>query len=146
MAMAESSAKCTHSHPEGIKGAQAAALAVWLARNKASKGEIRQQIEKYIGYSLSRSLAKIRPNYGWSASAQDSVPEAIQCFIEAETYEETIRNVLSLGGDADTMGAIAGGIAAAYWDGVPQEIAAKVESLLPAKVIETVNHFSARYL
>jgi ADP-ribosylglycohydrolase len=145
MAMAEGSAECTHNHPEGIKGAQAAALAVWLARNKATKGDIKKEIKSRIGYELSRQLATIRPEYKWSAEAQDSVPEAIQCFLEAENYEETLRNVLSLGGDTDTMGAIAGGIAAAYWDGVPMEIVTQVEPLLPVNVVETVNHFSARY-
>ena len=146
MAMAAGSAECTHNHPEGIKGAQATALAVWLARNKTTKGDIKKEIKSRIGYELSRPLATIRPEYKWSAAAQDSVPEAIQCFLEAENYEETLRNVLSLGGDADTMGAIAGGIAAAYWDGVPLEIVTQVEPLLPVNIVETVNHFSARYL
>jgi ADP-ribosylglycohydrolase len=143
---AEESAMCTHNHPEGIQGAQAIALAVWLAKNKASKSEIRTEITTRIGYDLTRTLNDIRPGYGWSASCKDSVPESILCFLEAENYEHAIRNAISLGGDADTMAAMAGAIAAAYWDGVPVEIAEKVLPHLSVDILDTLNHFSARYI
>jgi ADP-ribosylglycohydrolase len=143
---AKESAECTHNHPEGIQGAQAVALAAWLARNKAAKSEIRSEITTRIGYDLTRTLNDIRPGYGWSASCKDSVPESILCFLEAENYEHAIRNAISLGGDADTMAAMAGAIAAAYWDGVPVEIAEKVLPLLSVDILDTLNHFSARYI
>jgi ADP-ribosylglycohydrolase len=144
--MAKESAECTHNHPEGIQGAQAVALAVWLARNNAARSEIRSEITTRIGYNLSRTLNDIRPGYGWSASCKDSVPESILCFLEAENYEHAIRNAISLGGDADTMAAMSGAIAAAYWGGVPVEIAEKVIPLLSVDILDTLNHYSARYL
>ena len=146
MIMASESAICTHNHPEGIQGAQAVALAVWLAKEKASKAKIKSEITTRIGYDLTSTLSEIRPGYCWSASCKDSVPQAIQCFLEAENYEHAIRNVLSLGGDTDTMGAIAGAIAAAYWDGIPGEIADSVQPMLTVDILDTINHFSAKYL
>jgi ADP-ribosylglycohydrolase len=145
LATAAQSAACTHNHPQGIQGAQAAALGVWLARQQAPKADIRQAIEQHVGYSLQATLAQIRPGYGWSGSAHDSVPQAIQCFLEADSYEATLRNVLSLGGDADTMGAIAGAMAAAWWGGVPRALVQAVEPLLHLNIVETVNHFSHRF-
>lgn len=92
---------------------------------------------------MERSLAEIRPHYGWSGLCRDSVPEAIQCFLEADDFAHTLRNVLSLGGDTDTMGAMAGGIAAAFWGGVPLELAQRVVAKLPCDIVEALNHFSA---
>jgi len=140
--VAKQSADCTHNHPEGVQGAQAVALAVWLARQQVSKEEIRRRVAEVTGYDLSRSLQQIRPEYGWSASCRDSVPEAITCFLEADDYEHAVRNVLSLGGDADTMGAMAGAIAAAFWGGVPRGIADECVRRLPVDVMDAVNHFA----
>jgi ADP-ribosylglycohydrolase len=143
--LARKSAECTHNHPDGIMGAQAIALAVWLALQGTDKTTIRQEITALSGYNLNRSLDTIRPTYGWSASCVDSVPESILCFLEANNYEEAIRNAISLGGDADTMAAMAGAIAAAFWGGVPIDIAQRVESLLSLDILDTINNFSFIY-
>lgn len=115
------SAEITHSHPEGIKGALATSDAIYLARIGSSKEEIKDHIEIRYDYDLSRKLDDIRPNYKFDVSCVGSVPEAIICFLEATSFEDTIRNVVSLGGDADTQGAIAGSIASAYYE-VPKRI------------------------
>ncbi|MDF1561624.1 MAG: ADP-ribosylglycohydrolase family protein [Deltaproteobacteria bacterium] len=117
---AEKSAAITHDHPEGIKGAQAVALAVFLARQGASKEEIRLRISGDFGHDLTRSVDEIRPGYRFDVSCQGSVPEAILSFLEADDLEGTLRNAISLGGDADTLAAIAGGIAEAFWGGLPR--------------------------
>lgn len=118
--LAKWSAEVTHNHPEGIKGAQAVAAAVFLARTGSSKEEIRQYIEdKY--YDLDFSLDEIRDGYSFDVTCQGSVPQAIECFLEAEDYEDAIRNAVSLGGDADTQAAMAGAIAEAFF-GIPDEI------------------------
>jgi ADP-ribosylglycohydrolase len=143
--LARKSAEGTHNHPDGIMGAQAIALAVWLALQGTDKTTIRQEITSLSGYNLNRSLDTIRPTYGWSASCVDSVPESILCFLEADNYEEAIRNAISLGGDTDTMAAMAGAIAAAYWGGVPADITRRVESLLSLDILDTVNQFSFIY-
>ena len=111
--LAKKSAMVTHNHPEGVKGALSTADAIYLARTGNDKSEIKEHIEKTYGYDLSRSLNDIRPIYSFDVSCQGSVPESIICFLEAKDYEDTIRNAVSLGGDADTQGAIAGSIAAA---------------------------------
>lgn len=120
--LAYNSAVVTHNHPEGIKGALATADAIYLARTGANKDEIKNHIETRYEYDLSISLDEIRPFYGFDVSCKGSVPEAIISFLEARNFEDTIRNAVSLGGDADTQAAIAGSIASAYWD-VPDEIA-----------------------
>lgn len=111
--LAKISAEVTHNHPEGIKGAQATAAAIFMARQGATKTEIRDYIEQNFAYDLHRKTDDIRPSYRFSEICQTSVPEAILCYLESNTYEETIRRAISLGGDADTMACIAGGIAAA---------------------------------
>lgn len=116
---ARSSAEVTHNHPQGIKGAQAVAAAILFARQKRSKADIRRYLEQEFDYNLSRSLADIRPDYAFDVTCQGSVPEAILCFFEAESFEETIRNAVSLGGDADTQAAIAGSIAEPFF-GLPE--------------------------
>ena len=113
--LARISAEVTHNHPEGIKGALATADAIYLARLGSSKEEIRDHIEIRYDYDLSRTVDDIRPYYKFDVSCKGSVPESIICFLEAKDYEDTIRNCISLGGDADTMAAIAGGIAEAYY-------------------------------
>ena len=108
--LAEKSASVSHNHTEGIKGAQATALAGWMNRNGYDKQAIKERIEKQFSYNLSRKVDEIRPNYKFYVSCQKSVPESIICWLESNSYEDCIRNTISLGGDADTMACIAGGI------------------------------------
>ncbi len=119
---AKGTAECTHNHPEGIKGAQAAALAVFLAREGANKETIRQAISNRFGYDLDRTIDNIRPAYKFDMTCQGSVPEAIIAFLDSDSFEDAIRNAVSLGGDADTQAAIAGSIAEAYYKMIPSEI------------------------
>lgn len=118
---ARRSAEVTHNHSEGIKGAQSVAAAILLARHGKSKADIRCYLEQKFKYDLSRSLAAIRPGYSFDVTCQGSVPEAIICFLEADSCEQAIRNAVSLGGDADTQAAIAGSIAEAFF-GLPDEL------------------------
>ena len=120
---AERSAAVTHNHPEGIKGAQATAAAIFLGRQKQSKTEIKAYIEATFGYDLSSSLEEIRPRYQFDSSCQGSVPQAITAFLESTDFEDAIRNAVSLGGDSDTQACIAGGIAQGFYGGVPERIA-----------------------
>lgn len=145
MRLAEASAAVTHDHPEGIRGAQAVALAVYLARTGDDQASIRREIESRIGYDLSRTLADIRPGYRFEVSCQNSVPEAMTAFLESRSAESAIRNAVSLGGDADTQAAIAGGIAEAYWGGLPDAIVRETRDRLPLEFIEVIDEFSRRY-
>lgn len=118
--LAKWSAEVTHDHPEGIKGAQAVAAAIYLAKEGKSKDEIRAYIEdKY--YDLDFTLDEIRPSYCFDVTCMGSVPQAIECFLEAHDFEDAIRNAVSLGGDSDTIAAMAGAIAEAYF-GIPDEL------------------------
>ena len=118
--LARWSAEVTHNHPEGVKGAQAVAAAIFLARTGSSKDEIKRYIEdKY--YDLDFTLDDIREGYSFDVTCQGRVPQAIECFLEAEDYEDAIRNDVSLGGDADTQAAMAGAIAEAFF-GIPDEL------------------------
>ena len=122
--LAKWSAEITHSHPEGIKGAQAVAAAVFLARTGASKEEIRTYIEtKY--YDLDFTVDEIRDGYSFDMTCEGSVPQAIVCFLEAEDFVDAIRNAVSLGGDGDTQACIAGAIAEAYF-GIPDDLQEQV--------------------
>ncbi len=118
------SAEVTHNHPEGIKGAQAVAGCVYLAKEGCSKKKIKAYVEEKY-YALTQTLAQIRPGYTFDVSCQGSVPQAIQCFLEAEDFEDAIRNAVSLGGDGDTQAAMAGAIAEAYF-GIPDHLADRV--------------------
>jgi len=142
---ARRSAEVTHSHPEGIRGAQSVALAVFLAKQGADKRTIRARVEAHSGYDLGRSVAEIRPSYRFDESCQGSVPEALCCFLEARDYEGAVRLAISLGGDADTMAAIAGSVAAPFYGGVPAAIAAPVRALLTPELRGIVDRFDARY-
>lgn len=122
--LAKWSAEITHNHPEGIKGAQAVAAAIFLARTGASKEEIRTYLEKYY-YDLNFTVDEIRENYVHDMTCEGSVPQAIVCFLDAEDFEDAIRNAISLGGDGDTQGCIAGAIAEAYY-GIPEELQEEV--------------------
>ncbi len=128
--LAEKVTAVTHDHPEGIKGAAATAAAIFLARQGASAEAIRQYIEQEYGYDLQRSIAEIRPGYRFDETCQGTVPEAILCALEATDFEDAIRNAISLGGDADTLGAITGGIAEARF-GLPELIGTETWNRLP---------------
>lgn len=117
------SAEVTHNHPEGIKGAQAVAAAIFLARDGKSKEEIRAYIEERY-YDLDFTVDEIRPAYRFDVTCQGSVPQALECFLEAEDYEDAVRNAVSLGGDGDTQAAIAGSVAEAFF-GIPEELKEK---------------------
>lgn len=132
------SAEVTHNHEEGIKGAEATASAIYLARRGASKAEIRNYIEDEFGYDLSRTCDEIRPTYRHVESCQETVPEAITAFLEGEDFEDVIRTAVSLGGDADTLTAIAGSMAEAMYE-VPDSIKEKGREHLDSHIIEVVD-------
>ena len=124
LALAKISAEVTHNHPEGIKGAQATAAAIFMARQGATKTDIRDYVENTFQYDLHRTVDEMRPSYRFTEICQTSVPESIICYLESDTWEETVRKAVSMGGDADTMACIAGGIAAATSGmEVPKDIA-----------------------
>ena len=137
---AEISASVTHNHPEGVKGAQATAAAIFLARNGKSHEEIKTYIEEKYGYDLKRTLNEIRPIYKFNESCMETVPEAITAFLESKDFEDAIRNAISLGGDSDTLAAITGSIAEAAY-GVPDEIRAKAISFLDFPLLEVFNRW-----
>ena len=125
------SAAITHSHPEGIKGAQSTAAAIFMAHNGKSKEEIRDYISEKYGYNLNRTCDEIRPVYDWDSSCQGTVPEAMVAFFDSTDFESAIRLAVSLGGDSDTLACITGGIAEAFYKTIPDNIALKMWSLLP---------------
>ena len=140
--MARLSAEVTHNHPEGIKGAQATAAAIFLSRTGHSKEEIKAYIESGFGYDLSRSCDDIRPTYRHVESCQETVPEAITAFLEGTDFEDVIRTAVSLGGDCDTLTCIAGSIAEAFY-GVPEALKKEVHTRLPddlLRILESFNH------
>lgn len=138
-------AEITHNHPEGIKGARAAALAVFLARMGAEKDEIKKEITGRFDYDLNRTLNVIRPAYSFDISCQGTVPEAIIAFLESESYEDAVRNAVSLGGDSDTLACITGGIAEACYGSLPRNITHEVEKRLPTDLLEIARKFSERF-
>lgn len=130
----------THNHPEGIKGARATALAIFMARNQFSMNAIRNVITEYFQYDLSKTVDEIRKDYFFNETCQGSVPQALTCFLEATSFEDAIRNGISIGGDSDTIGAIIGGMAEAKW-GVPNEILTEVRARLPDDMLEVMDGF-----
>jgi ADP-ribosylglycohydrolase len=142
LAEAERSAAVTHDHPEGIKGAQAAALAVFLSRVGVTKREIRRELESRFGYDLSRTIDEIRPAYHFDVSCQGSVPEALIAFLDTDDLETAVRAAISLGGDADTQASIAGAAAAAFAGGVSDEVRREVRARLPENMIEVLDAFA----
>jgi ADP-ribosylglycohydrolase len=128
----------THDHPEGIKGAQAVALAIRLARGGAEKEEIRARLQSEFDYDLARTVDEIQPRYSFDVTCQGSVPEAIVAFLDSTDFETAVRNAIWLGGDADTQACIAGGIAEAAY-GVPEEIERQVRSRLPEELAAVVD-------
>ena len=138
--MARLSAEVTHNHPEGIKGAEATASAIFLARTGSAKAEIKAYIEENFHYDLSRTCDEIRPNYYHVESCQETVPEAITAFLEGESFEDVIRTAVSLGGDCDTLTCIADSMAEAFY-GVPEELKAECWKRLPEDLQEVLQRF-----
>jgi ADP-ribosylglycohydrolase len=145
LAGAERSAAVTHNHPEGIRGAQATAAAVLYARRSRDKDEMRRNLESRFGYDLSARLDDLRPTYRFNETCQHTVPQALIAFLESNGYEDAIRNAISLGGDADTLACITGGIAEAYYGGVPEEIAGPGMRLLDERLTTVLHRFRGRY-
>jgi ADP-ribosylglycohydrolase len=142
---AEKSSIVTHNHPEGIRGAQAIASAIFYARNGRDKEWIKTQLETQFGYDLNHFLDSIRPNYSFDGTCQGSVPQALTAFIESENYEDAIRNAISLGGDADTLACMAGGIAEAYYGSIPPDFSAKAKQLLDPRLSDVIHRFRNRF-
>jgi len=138
-------AEVTHNHEHGIRGAQATAAAVFLARTGSSKEQIRRYTEEQFGYFLDESLADLRPTYPFDVSCQGSVPQSIIAFLESDGYEDAVRNAISLGGDADTMACIAGAIAEAFYGGVPEDIRVRTLAALDDRLRGVVEEFVTRF-
>lgn len=143
--VAKQTAEVTHNHPEGIKGAQATAAAIFLARQGKSKEEIKDYIISTFNYDLGFTLDEIRPTYKFDVTCQGSVPQAIVAFLESSDYENAIRLAISIGGDSDTIACITGGIASAYFKEIPKEIIDFVVDKLPSEYIEIMNKFDEKY-
>lgn len=144
LAKAEQSAAVTHNHPEGIKGAQATAAAIFLARTGHDKADIKTFIEQHFSYDLSTPLEAIRPGYSFDVSCQGSVPPAIRAFLEARDWEDAVRNAVSLGGDSDTIACITGGIAQAFF-GLPAAVERETLARLDPPLAELARRFAARF-
>ncbi len=142
--MAKRSALVTHNHPEGIKGAQATAAVIFLARTGHSKDCIKDYITSTFGYDLSRTCDQIRPTYHHVESCQETVPEAITAFLEGEDFEDVIRTAVSLGGDTDTLTAIAGSMAEAFY-GVPENLKQECMERLPEVLRVILTDFQKQY-
>jgi len=142
---AKMTAEISHDHPEGIKGAQATALAVFLARTGAGKKQIRTRITDLFQYDLGRTVNDIRPGYSFDVSCQGTVPEAIIAFLDSISYEDAVRNAVSLGGDSDTLGCITGGIAEAFYGTVPEEIRDFVRQRLTPDLWQITEAFCEKY-
>jgi ADP-ribosylglycohydrolase len=139
------SAEVTHNHPEGIKGAQSIALAIFLARTGETRDAIRSRIEREFDYDLQRSVEQIRPVYSFDETCQGSVPESIIAFMDSNDFESAVRNGIWLGGDADTQACIAGSIAEAFFGGVPSAIGAQVRKRLDSGLLAVIDEFMGRF-
>ncbi|MBQ9525732.1 MAG: ADP-ribosylglycohydrolase family protein [Bacteroidaceae bacterium] len=145
LALSALTASVSHNHAEGVKGAQAVAACVFLCKEGKSKEEIKEYVEKTFGYDLHRTIAEIRPKYNFDVSCQGSVPEAIIAFLEGNDFEEVIRLAISLGGDSDTIGCMAGAIAACMYP-IPDKIADKCDSILTNDLREIKDRFIEKIL
>ena len=143
--VAKKSAEVTHNHPEGIKGAQATAAAIFMARTGCTKEEIRRYISENYGYDMNRTCDDIRPTYSFDGSCQGTVPESIIAFLESKDYEDAIRLCISLGGDADTMGAITGAIAGAYYHQMPYDLYEFAINKLPDDIKGIIKLFDSEH-
>lgn len=133
--LARLTAQVTHNHPEGIKGAQATAAAIFLARTGHGKEEIKAYVEREFGYDLSQTCDEIRPTYHHVENCQETVPQAITAFLESRDFEDALRTAVSLGGDSDTLAAITGSIAEAFY-GVPEELRHECRQRLTPELAE----------
>ena len=140
LALAAITASVSHNHPEGVKGAQAVASCVFLAKEGKTKTEIKAYVQNAFGYNLNRKIAEIRPRYGFDVSCQGSVPESIIAFLEGNSFEEVIRLAISLGGDSDTIGAMAGAIAACVYP-IPDDIKKRCDAVLTEDLREIKDRF-----
>jgi len=143
---AQKTAQISHNHPEGIKGAQATALAIYLARKDNSKKKIKEEIINRFDYDLNRQLDEIRPDYSFDVSCQGTVPEAIISFLESNSWEDAVRNAISLGGDSDTLANITGGIAEAFYGPVDEEVRKKVKNNLTEELWNKAYRFYTQYI
>ena len=145
--VARATANVTHNHPEDIKGAEATASAIYMARNGSSKEEIKEYIEREFHYNLDRTLDEIRPGYHMDETCQRTVPEAMIAFLESKDFEDAIRNAVSLGGDTDTLGAITGSIAEAFY-GIPAVLIAecrrRIDKGLMMDILDEFDHVLGR--
>ena len=139
------SAEVTHNHPEGVRGAQATAAAVFMARSAETKRNMKSSLEDMFGYDLDRRLDDIRPTHQFDESCQGTVPLALIAFLESSGYEDAVRKAVSLGGDADTLACIAGAVAEAHYGGVPPSIAAQTLAMLDDRLRGVVVKFCERY-
>lgn len=139
--VAKQTAEVTHNHAEGIKGAQATAAAIFLARQEKSKQEIKDYISSTFGYNLDFTLDEIRPTYEFDVTCQGSVPQSIVAFLESSDFESAIRLAISIGGDSDTIACITGGIASAFYMDIPAEIIEFVSDIIPNEFVEIINRF-----
>jgi ADP-ribosylglycohydrolase len=144
LAEAERSASVTHNHPEGVRGARAVAAAVFLARRKTPKQQIAEYVETEFGYLLDQPLNTVRRTFLFDVSCEGTVPWALRAFLEADGYEDAVRNAISLGGDADTLACIAGAVAGAYY-GVPADIKAETISRLDDRLRRVLFRFTERF-
>jgi ADP-ribosylglycohydrolase len=138
---AKSSAEVTHNHPEGIKGAQAVASCVFLAKNNATKTVIKNFVQNQFNYDLSESYLSLNKNYSFDVSCQGSVPQAIICFLESESFEDALRKAISIGGDSDTIACISCGIAEAFYKDISKEFIDKAIDKLDDNLIEILKQF-----
>ena len=145
LAEAERSASVTHNHPEGVKGAQATAAAVFLARTGSTKPGIREYIEQAFGYDLNRTVDQIRPGYKLKESCQETVPEAITAFLESDSFESAIRLAVSLGGDRTTLASITGSIAEAFYGEIPLNMIESTLKRLTPDLIDVISEFSEKF-
>lgn len=142
---AQKSAEPTHNHPEGVKGAQATASSIFLARTGGAKEEIKAYIEGNFAYNLNEPLDQIRKYYRFDETCPGSVPQAIRAFLESNDYEDAVRKAISIGGDSDTIACITGGIAEAYYKKVPDGIVEKVNQILDRRLNEIASEFILKY-
>ena len=143
---AEKSRVATHNHPEGIKGAQAVASCIYLARKSKSKIEIKEYITNTFNYDLEDTLDNIRIDYRFDETCQGSVPQSIIAFLEANDFEDAIRKAISIGGDSDTIACITGGIAEAYYGEIPEDIRSEVLIRLDKNILEVISEFYDKFI
>ena len=141
--LARKISEVTHNHPEGIKGAEATASAILMARKGNSKDQIREYVEQEFGYNLHRTCDEIRPTYEFNETCQKTVPEAITAFLESNGFEDAIKLAISLGGDSDTLAAITGSIAEAYYV-VPAELIEKANKIIPPVMVRVIDTFESK--